>query len=59
LLQHVSVYINHHQGAHSLCFAKVILISDFELPDDDLCKPKHVGAIIVVLKVFNNSTILE
>jgi len=28
LLQHVSVYINHHQSAHSLCFAKVtILIS--------------------------------
>jgi len=28
LLQHVSVYINHHQGAHGLCFAKVtILIS--------------------------------
>jgi hypothetical protein len=30
-----------------------------ELPDDDLCKPKHAGAIIIVLKVFNNSTILE
>jgi len=25
LLQHVSVYINHHQGAHSLCFARVTL----------------------------------
>ena len=23
MLQHVSVYINHHQGAHSLCCAKV------------------------------------
>ena len=31
LLQHVSVYINHHQGAHSLCFAKVtILISVYK-----------------------------
>ena len=33
--------------------------TDFELPDDSLCKPKHVGAIIVVLKVFNVSAILE
>ena len=30
-----------------------------ELPDDDLSKPKHVGAITEVLKFFNNSTILE
>jgi len=28
-------------------------------PDDGLCKPKHVEAIIVVLKFFNNSVILE
>jgi len=27
LLQHVSVYINHHQGSYSLCFAVTILIS--------------------------------
>jgi hypothetical protein len=28
MLQRVSVYINHHEGAHRLCFAKVtVLIS--------------------------------
>ena len=29
LLQHVSVYINHHQGAQSLCFAKVTILISF------------------------------
>ena len=27
MLQHVSVYINHHQGALSLCFAKVTMLT--------------------------------
>ena len=26
MLQYVSVYINHHQGAHRLCFAKVTML---------------------------------
>ena len=29
MLQHVSVYINHHQGALSLCFAKVTVLISF------------------------------
>jgi hypothetical protein len=28
-----------------------------KLPDDGLCKPKHVAATIVILKVFNSLTI--
>ena len=26
MLLHVSVYLNHHQGAYSLCFAKVTIL---------------------------------
>jgi hypothetical protein len=137
LLQHVSVYINHHQGAHNLCFTILIsvihvihknfgalaaryvqscymcvscavqnethfhfilsfilhclwytritglsitcshsteiLMNDIynwnqycnfgEAQTGDpwwyLCKPKHVGASVVILKVFNTSMILK
>jgi len=31
----------------------------WRLPDDGLCKPKHARAIIIVLNVFNNLTILK
>ena len=33
--------------------------TECELPDDVLCKPKHVGVNIVILKVFNTLTILK
>ena len=29
-----------------------------QLPDDSLCKPKHVGATTVILNDFNTLTIL-
>ena len=36
-----------------------MLCMGYGLPDDGLCKPKHVGAIIIVSNVFNNLTILK
>ena len=41
-------------GSYSLCFAKVTVL----LPDDGLCKPKHVGATIITLNDFNCLKIL-
>jgi len=40
-----SVYINHHHGAHSLCFAKVTIL----ILDVHVCR---VGASVVILKFF-------
>ena len=31
---------------------------NWELPDDGLCKPKHVGETIMILSDFNCLTIL-
>ena len=33
--------------------------TDYELPDDGLCKLKHVGASVVILKVFNSLTFFK
>jgi len=30
----------------------------WKLPDDGLCKPKHVGATIIILNDFSSLTIL-
>ena len=30
-----------------------------KIPDDGLCKPKHIGAIVVILKVSNNLIVLK
>ena len=30
--------------------------TDYELPDDGLCKPKHAGPSVVILEVFNSLT---
>ena len=61
MLQHDSVYINHHQGAHSLCFAKVtILISVIHVVNDDgLCKPNHVGTSVVIVMDFSNLAVCK
>jgi len=43
LLQHVSVYINHHQGALILCFAKVTMLTSVTIIV--MCSYRYRGCI--------------
>ena len=36
-----------------------MLRTDYELPDDGLCKPKHAGPSVVILEVFNSLTFFK